>query len=106
MACFLVPMALGILTTILRKFFPAKYKIEWLNMMLWGGVLMLAVEHLAHGEVTPYPPFLTAGVEHIIPELFEVGVPMAMSIVVVWSIMVMVSTRLEHVETVKSSLRT
>ena len=28
--------------------------------MLWGGTALLAFEHVWHGEVTPFFPFLTA----------------------------------------------
>ena len=35
-------------------------KISWLMAMLWGGVLLLAFEHFWHGEIVPFPPFLSA----------------------------------------------
>ena len=35
-------------------------KLKWLNTMLWGGSALLCVEHIWHGEVVPWPPFLTA----------------------------------------------
>ena len=35
-------------------------KLGWLMNMLWGGVILLAIEHMWHGEVVPFPPFLTA----------------------------------------------
>jgi hypothetical protein len=28
--------------------------------LLWGGAGILALEHVLHGEVVPWPPFLTA----------------------------------------------
>ncbi len=67
--------------------------INWLNWMLWGGVLMLAVEHIAHEEIVPYFPFLTAGFEELLPELIAVGLPMAISIVAVWFVMVKLSEK-------------
>ena len=33
-------------------------KLGWLMNMLWGGVILLAIEHMWHGEVVPFPPFL------------------------------------------------
>jgi len=93
MACFLVPMTTAIVTTSLRKKVPSKYHIEWLNSMLWGGVLMLAVEHISHREIVLYPPFLTAGLKEILPEMIRVGVPMTLAIFLVWIFMVVISFR-------------
>lgn len=94
MACFLVPAGLGIVTTAIGKKIPTKYHIGWLNIMLWGGVIILAVEHLAHQEVVPYPPFLTKGASEVIPEMLAVGVPMTVVIVVTWVLMVTVKNML------------
>lgn len=89
MACFLVPMAIAVLTSLLRKKLPKALRINVLNFLLWGGVLGLALEHVAHGEVVPYPPFLTAGLEHVIPEMLTVGVPMTVATSGVWALMVL-----------------
>jgi len=91
MACFLVPMSLGIITTFFRKIFPKKWHIEWLNMMLWGAVVMLVVEHLAHREISLYPPFLTAGISEIIPEMISVGLPMTVFSVSAWAGIVLIT---------------
>jgi hypothetical protein len=93
MACFLVPTAAAIVTTAVGKKVPEKYHINWLNSMLWGGVVMLAVEHIAHKEVVLYPPFLTAGLSEILPEMMRVGIPMTLSIFLIWGIMVAVAAR-------------
>ena len=90
MACFVVPTGVAIVTTALRKKVPEDLHLDWLNSMLWGGVIMLAVEHIAHGEVAPYPPFLTAGLDKVLPEMLKVGVPMALAIFLVWGIMITV----------------
>lgn len=91
MACFLAPTTAAIITTAIRKKFPSKYHLDWLITMLWGGVVMLAVEHMSHGEVIPYPPFLTAGFSEVLPELLKVGVPMTFAITLVWATMVLVA---------------
>ena len=91
MACFLVPATEAIITTVAAKVIKSKEKEEsvkltlpdgsvqeatrikfstklgWLNKLLWGGSALLAFEHLWHGEVVPFFPFLTA-VETWIPE--------------------------------------
>ncbi|MBN1914242.1 MAG: hypothetical protein JW788_07590 [Candidatus Omnitrophica bacterium] len=88
MACFLVPAGAAIVTTAINKKIPEKYHINWLNSMLWGGVIMLAVEHVSHGEIVLYPPFLTAGIIEALPEMMHVGIPMAAAIFVIWGVMV------------------
>ena len=102
MACFLAPMATGIVTTVFRKKIPAALKIGWLNIMLWGGVAMLAIEHIAHGEVVFYPPFLTAmqnpaDIPVMVQELATVGGTMTIAIVVVWIILVAITSRMPRV---------
>lgn len=93
MACFLAPTTAAIVISTIRKKVPFKYHINWLISMLWGGVIMLAVEHISHGEVVLYPPFLTAGFWNVLPEILKVGVPMTLAIVVVWLVMVFVAEK-------------
>jgi len=93
MACFILPMSLGIITLIAKKAFPDRMHIEWLNMMLWGASIMLAVEHVAHGEIMLIPPFLTAGIPEILPEMLAVGGPMTVFSVSAWAAMVMINNR-------------
>ena len=120
MACFLVPTAEAIVTTVITKAAkeekkdltdvsvesgveapekPAKMsfvrKLRWLSNMLWGGAVLLCFEHLWHGEVVPFPPFLTAASDPadtavMLHEMSTVGVCMA-----VWVGMVIVSNVIE-----------
>ncbi len=98
MACFIVPGAVAVVTTVLRKRFPRGYYIDWLNIMLWGGVVALAVEHIAHQEIVPYPPFLTAGLLEVLPEMLSIGVPMTIFVVIAWAIMVVIANRVKLTE--------
>lgn len=93
MACFLVPTAAAIVTTAVSKKIPERYHMNWLNSMLWGGVVMLAVEHVSRGEIVPYPPFLTAGLPEVFPEMMRVGIPMTLIIFLIWAVMVVVAAR-------------
>jgi hypothetical protein len=113
MACFLVPVGEAIVTTIAQKVAEKKEKkdeaektektgikwsrrLSWLNKMLWGGSIMLALEHVWHGEVVPWPPFLTA-MEHpgevapMLHEMATVGVAMAVAVTAIWGIMILVA---------------
>ena len=68
--------------------------------MLWGGAVLLCFEHLWHGEVVPYPPFLTAAADpgdtaEMLHEMSTVGVCMALLITAVWVGMVIVTGIIE-----------
>ena len=65
-------------------------KLSWLLGLLWGGVLLLAFEHFWHGEVVPFPPFLTAMADpqdaaEMFHEMMTVGVSMAVTVTLVWA---------------------
>ncbi len=60
MACFIVPAIIGIGVHSEKGRIPAHWHPEWLTAMIFGGAAGLAVEHFAHGEIVPWPPFLTA----------------------------------------------
>jgi len=92
MACFVAPLTTAIIVNAAKKKIPARYHIEWLLALLWGGVAWLIPEHIYHGEVVLYPPFFTAGLHKIIPEIIKVGVPMVLAVLAVWTIMIMTST--------------
>jgi len=94
MACFLVPTAVGVATTVFRRKFPEHWHIDWLNAMIWGGAVGLAVEHYAHGEIAPWPPFLTAmasaaDTATMLKEMAVVGIPMTLALAAAWAILVM-----------------
>ncbi|MBO7353664.1 MAG: hypothetical protein J6X17_03455 [Lachnospiraceae bacterium] len=68
---------------------PLSRKLKWLTYMLWGGVVLLAFEHVWHGEVVPWFPFLTAmsdpaDAAEMFHEMATVGVCMAALITLVW----------------------
>ncbi len=110
MACFLVPTTEAIVTTVIKKVADKKgsdnifiKKMGWLNNMLWGGSALLAFEHVWHGEVTPWFPFLTAAsnaedAAEMLHEMGTVGVGMAVLVSVCWAGMVLVSERIRKRE--------
>jgi hypothetical protein len=120
MACFLVPTAEAIVTSVIAKHvnkteqtteestsaeiafaetkIPWKRKLSWLNGMLWGGAVLLALEHIWHGEVVFYPPFLTAmnsqaDTAEMLQEMSTVGVGMAILVTAVWGVMILIVDR-------------
>lgn len=65
-------------------------KLSWLANMLWGGAFLLLIEHIWHGEVVPWAPFLTAmsnpaDIPAMLQEMATVGVGMAVLVTVVWA---------------------
>ena len=79
---------------------PFSRKLKWLNKMLWGGTALLAFEHVWHGEVTPWFPFLTAadspaGIGEMLHEMSTVGTMMAVLVTAVWIGMVVVTGAVE-----------
>lgn len=107
MACYIAPTAVALATTIFRKKFPEKLHIGWFNTMAWGGALALTVEHIAHGEIVPRPPFLTAlanpaDFSAMLGEIAAVGIPMTLAIVAVWAMMVVSYEKILSPEAKKS----
>lgn len=103
MACFIAPMGVGIITTIFRKKIPENLKIGWLNMMIWGGAIMLAVEHIAHGEIILYPPFLTAiqtpsEIPIMLQEMAVIGGTMTIAIFTIWAVMVYIYNKKPEIQ--------
>ncbi|MDD2478047.1 MAG: hypothetical protein PHX16_10240 [Syntrophaceticus sp.] len=114
MACFLVPAGEAVVTTIITKVVksneeknasdegrvPFSKKLSWLNNLLWGGCLLLLFEHIWHGEIVPWFPFLTAAGDPaetsiMLNEMATVGGTMAVFITSVWVVMLLVSSALE-----------
>lgn len=121
MACFVAPMTEAVVVTVVREIVKRKEKknvtdgvklndsiseaqvkiswsrkLGWLNNLLWGGTLLLAFEHLWHGEVVPWPPFLTAmsspeSISSMLHEIATVGVGMAVFVTAVWAGMVAIA---------------
>jgi hypothetical protein len=93
-------MSLAIVIGAIRKKIPATYHINWLIMLLGGGVAALALEHIAHQEVVLYPPFLTAmsspsDTAVMLHEMATIGSAMLIACVVIWIAMVVYVSRME-----------
>ena len=106
MACFIVPLTQAIATTAYRKsverkalanrenkpsrLSPLASNLKSLETMLWGGSLMLILDHIINGEVTYMYPFFTAlategGGLVMLKEMLTVGVPMSVLVTAVWA---------------------
>ena len=80
---------------------PFSKKLKWLRDMLWGGSALLAFEHIWHGEVVPWFPFLTAASDpteaaEMLHEMATVGVTMAVVVTLAWLGMLGVAAALER----------
>ena len=105
MACFLVSAAEAVVTEVAVKAVEKKEqkdgvskettghitfskKLSWLRNMLLGGSALLMFEHIWHGEVVPWFPFLTAAENpedllEMFHEMATVGVTMALLVTAV-----------------------
>ena len=112
MACFLVPAGEAIITTVAEKIIEKTHtdsekskgiflpRLKYLNTMLWGGSALLAFEHVWHGEVVPWFPFLTAASDpasasEMLHEMSVVGVGMACVVTGAWIIMSAIAAAIE-----------
>ena len=94
MCCFIVPLVEAIAVTACRKAIARPRTVlgrhlSDLEKMLWGGSLMLIVDHVINGELTWRFPFFTAldsvgGSAVLLREMLTVGVPMALVLTGVW----------------------
>ena len=97
MACFTIPLAEGIILSVAKKIAfkkdaesALKERLGHLENMLYGGSFLLAIEHIYHGEVVLYPPFLTAmrnpkDIAEMLHEMATVGVSMAAIVTIAWA---------------------
>ena len=125
MACFVVSAVEAVITTVAAKIIeknerapktvevkldgehveavskiPFSRKLKWLSRLLWGGSALLAFEHIWHGEVVPYFPFLTAmddpaDTAEMLHEMATTGVAMAGLVTAVWVCMLIVAHFIE-----------
>lgn len=114
MACFVVPATEAVVTTTINIILkrkekraekvdlninrtntakmPFSKKLGLLNKMLWGGSILLAFEHLWHGELVPFFPFFTAAADGgslvtFFKEMATVGSAMSLLVTGIWLLM-------------------
>lgn len=129
MACFVVPMAEAMVATAVSKVLIKKEEqksmqeiedgfindtgscrigarqIKKLSNFLWGGSVLLAFEHLWHGEIMPYFPFLTAAnnpadLTKMLHEMSTVGVTMAVVVTLFWGVLTFIEMKDTNKKTV------
>jgi len=89
MSCFIVPLVQAVATIACRKYLVNRSdsvlvsNLPALEKMLWGGSLVLIVDHIAHGELFAFN----------LHELMAVGVPMSLAVTAVWLISVLKKQR-------------
>ncbi len=98
MSCFLVPLAEAVAVSVIRKSNEKKIRGEnarplmrhlpTLEKMLWGGSLMLIVDHFINKEFTVD-----------VRDMLTVGVPMAVVLTAVWAVYALVKERRRKVAT-------
>jgi len=85
MSCFIVPLVQAAATSLCRKCLTNRSNSVFVNnlptleKMLWGGSLVLIVDHLIHGELFTFN----------LVELLSVGLPMSAVVTAVWLLIVL-----------------
>lgn len=118
MACFVVPAVEAIATVAATKVvknkesqvsntgeninggsqhkIPFSRKLRWLTNLLLGGSALLLFEHIWHGEIVPWFPFVTAAsnpqdMAEMLFEMATAGVTMALLTTAIWGVMLLVA---------------
>jgi len=84
MSCFIVPLVQAAATSACRKFLSngsnsvLVANLPTLEKMLWGGSLVLIVDHIAHGELFSFN----------LHELLAVGIPMSAVVTTAWLLLI------------------
>jgi polyferredoxin len=103
-------MALAIITSMIQKTarsLAEKLKLWILNALLWGGVILLALEHVWHAEVVPWPPFLTAmanpaDIPVMLHEMATVGTAMSIATFITWGTILTISHYMPKIVSLKA----
>lgn len=88
MSCYIVPLVEAAVVSACRKralrsSSPLLQELPALEKMLWGGSVMLIVDHAINGELFAWTPM----------EMLKVGVPMALAITLVWVIYALIKVK-------------
>lgn len=128
MACFIIPATEAIVVTTISKALqnkekkniqsmpqdmgvlqevkiPMSQKLQKLSNFLWGGSALLMFEHIWHGEVSLFFPFLTAASNpadftNMLHEMSTVGVTMAVVVTIFWGALTYIEAKVKGKETV------
>jgi len=88
MSCFIAPLVQAMATSACRKCFSNRSdsklvaNLPTLEKMLWGGSLVLIVDHIAHGELLTFNLY----------ELLSVGIPMSAIVTAVWLLLTLMKS--------------
>lgn len=121
MACVLVPAAEAIIVSLAvislkvyahyhkknasnleaSKVSALAHHLSQLSGMLWGGSALLALEHIWHGEIVPFYPFLTAAnnpedTQAMLHEMAVSGTAMALVVTLAWAGKLVIQKLIKH----------
>jgi len=102
MACFITPLVVGVMLAVIKRVWrrAERIKLDLLVYMMLGGALILAVEHVWHGEIVPWPPFLTAmknpeDIPIVVNEMLRVGGSMTFAVTGAWLLLLGFTRKLQ-----------
>ncbi len=101
-ACFITPLVVGVVLAVIKRIWKGaeRVKLDLLVYMMLGGALILMVEHVWHGEIAPWPPFLTAmkspeNIPILVNEILRVGGSMTLAVTGVWLLLLGFTRKLQ-----------
>lgn len=106
MCCFVAPMVEAVAVSASKIIFKNKLSdnaqkhLTTLETMLWGGTVLLIVDHIMNGEIVFYPPFFTG--ENILHEILTNGVMMSLVCTAVWGVGVLYKKFFKKAELINS----
>jgi hypothetical protein len=101
-ACFITPLVVGVVLAVVKRLWRGaeRARLDVLVYLMLGGALVLAFEHAWHGEIAPWPPFLTAmkspeDIPVVINEMTRVGGAMTLAVTGAWLLVLGLTRRIQ-----------
>ncbi len=101
-ACFITPLVVGVVLAVVKRLWRGaeRARLDVLVYLMLGGALVLAAEHAWHGEIVPWPPFLTAmkspeDIPVVINEVTRVGGAMTLAVTGAWLLVLGLTRRIQ-----------
>ncbi|MCC6025248.1 MAG: hypothetical protein LM555_02990 [Desulfurococcaceae archaeon] len=101
-ACFITPLVVGVVLAVVKRLWRGaeRARLDILVYLMLGGALVLVAEHAWHGEIVPWPPFLTAmkspeDIPVVINEMTRVGGAMTLAVTGAWLLVLGLTRRIQ-----------
>jgi hypothetical protein len=101
-ACFITPLVVGVVLAVVKRLWRGaeRARLDVLVYLMLGGALVLTFEHAWHGEIAPWPPFLTVmkspeDIPVVINEVTIEGGAMTLAVTGAWLLVLGLTRRIQ-----------